>query len=179
MAPGPDGPPVCWSIPGCPPQEHGVHSPSIGGCPFMRVTMLLADAAQVAEGKLNILGGGWDVCGPGPTPMAVAVILVVPPSQARRKHTWSVVLVDQNGEPALLPADGQKSAVAVQGEIQRIRDRKSLPPDEPVSLRFVINMAPLPLEPSSSYAWQLSIDNKTRKDWQISFRTRPATAQPS
>jgi hypothetical protein len=146
----------------------------------MRVTMLLADAAQVAEGKLNILGGGWDVCGPGPTPMAVAVVLVVPPSEARRKHTWSVVLVDQNGEPALLPAaDGQKSIVAIHGEIQRIRDRKSPPPDEPVSLRFAINMTPLPLEPDSRYAWRLSIDNKTNKDWQISFRTRPATAQSS
>jgi hypothetical protein len=145
----------------------------------MRVTMLLADAAQVAEGKLNILGGGWDVCGPGPTPMAVAVILVVPPSQLLRKHTWSVVLVDKNGEPALLSANGQKSTVAVHGEIQRIRDRKSLPSDEPVSLHFAINMAPLPLEPGSSYAWRLSIDNKTHKDWQVSFRTKPAAALSS
>jgi hypothetical protein len=143
----------------------------------MRVTMLLADAAQVAEGKLNILGGGWDVCGPGPAPMAIAVILEVPPSEARRKHTWSMVLVDQDGEPALLPVDGQKSTVVIHGEIQRIRDRKSPPMDEPVSLRFVINMAPLPLAPGSGYAWRLSIDNKTRKDWQIPFRTRPSTAQ--
>jgi hypothetical protein len=141
--------------------------------------MLLADAAQVAEGKLNILGGGWDVCGPGPTPMAVAVKLEVPPSQARRKHTWSLVLVDENGEPALLPTDGQKSTVAVHGEIKRILSPKSAPPEGPVSLRFAINMAPLPLEPGSSYAWRLSIDNKTRRDWQVSFSTRPATAQPS
>jgi hypothetical protein len=141
--------------------------------------MLLADAAQVAEGKLNILGGGWDVCGPGPTPMAVAVILEVPPSQARRKHTWSIVLVDQDGKPALLPAEGQKSTVALHGEIQRIQSPKSVPPDRPVSLRFAINIAPLPLEPGTSYAWQLSIDNKTRKDWQVSFSTRLATAQTS
>lgn len=33
----------------------------VPGCHMMRVTMLLADAAQVAEGKLYILGGGWDV----------------------------------------------------------------------------------------------------------------------
>jgi hypothetical protein len=142
----------------------------------MKVTMLLADAAQVAEGKLNILGGGWDMCGPGPTPMAVAVVLEVPPSQARRKHTWSVVLVDQNGEPALLPADGQKSTVAIHGEIQRIQSPKSAPPERPVKLHFAINIAPLPLEPNTSYAWRLSIDNKTRSEWQVSFSTRPATA---
>jgi hypothetical protein len=136
--------------------------------------MLLADAAQVAEGKLNILGGGWDVCGPGPTPMAIAVKLEIPPGQTRRKHTWSVVLVDENGEPILLPLDGQKATVAINGEIQRIRDPKSARSEEPVSLRFAINIAPLPLEPGSSYTWRLSIDNKTRKDWQLTFSTRPA-----
>jgi hypothetical protein len=145
----------------------------------MRVTMLLADAAQVAEGKLYILGGGWDVCGPGPTPMAIAVKLEIPPGQTRRKHTWSVVLVDDNGEPVLLPADGQKSTVAIYGEIERIRDPKSAPPEEPVNLRFAVNITPLLLESGSSYAWRLYIDNKTRKEWQVSFSTRPATAQPS
>jgi hypothetical protein len=28
----------------------------------VKVTMLLADYAQVAEGKLNIVGGGWTSC---------------------------------------------------------------------------------------------------------------------
>jgi hypothetical protein len=145
----------------------------------MKVIMLLADAVQVADGKLNILGGGWDVCGPGPTPMAIAVKLEMPPSQARRKHTWAVVLVDEDGEPVLLPADGQKSRVEISGEIQRIRDRKSALPEGPVHLRFAINMTPLPLEPGSSYAWRLYIDNKTHRDWQVSFSTRPVTAEPS
>jgi hypothetical protein len=101
--------------------------------------MLLADAAQVAEGKLYIMGGGWEVCGPEPTPMALAVKVEIPPSQARRKHTWSVMLVDDTGEPVLLP---------------------------------------LRLEPGSSYAWRLTIDNQTRRDWRVSFSTRPATVPP-
>jgi hypothetical protein len=29
----------------------------------MRVTMLLADAASVADGNLDILGGGWNITG--------------------------------------------------------------------------------------------------------------------
>ena len=92
------------------------------------------------------------MCGPGPTPMAIAVKLEIPPGQTRRKHTWSVVLVDDNGEPVLLPADGQKSTVAIHGEIERIRDPKSAPPEEPVNLRFAVNITPLPLESGSSYA---------------------------
>jgi len=30
--------------------------------------MMLADYAQIADGKLFISGGGWSICGPGPTP---------------------------------------------------------------------------------------------------------------
>ena len=32
----------------------------------MKVTILLADAAQAVEGKLFVLGGGWSVTGPEP-----------------------------------------------------------------------------------------------------------------
>ena len=35
--------------------------------------MILADSAQVADGKLYILGGGWSITGPDPTPSAVAI----------------------------------------------------------------------------------------------------------
>jgi hypothetical protein len=35
--------------------------------------MLLADAAQVAEGKLYILGGGRNIIGPEPSSSAVAI----------------------------------------------------------------------------------------------------------
>jgi hypothetical protein len=30
----------------------------------MRATMMLADYAQIADGKLFISGGGWSTCGP-------------------------------------------------------------------------------------------------------------------
>ena len=43
----------------------------------MKVTMMLADSAQVAGGKLYILGGGWSITGPMPCPSAIAVIVVV------------------------------------------------------------------------------------------------------
>src|SRR6202012_4382160 len=44
----------------------------------MRVTMMLADHAQVADGKLFISGGGWSVCGPGPVACGVAVLFHIP-----------------------------------------------------------------------------------------------------
>ena len=36
----------------------------------MKVTLLLADAAQAAEGKLYVLGGGLSITGPHPSPLA-------------------------------------------------------------------------------------------------------------
>lgn len=44
----------------------------------MKVTMMLADHAEVAEGKLFINGGGWTVTGPGPIPFGIALFIEVP-----------------------------------------------------------------------------------------------------
>ena len=35
--------------------------------------MLLCDGAQVADGKLFVLGGGWSLTGPDPMPSAIAM----------------------------------------------------------------------------------------------------------
>ena len=54
----------------------------------MRVTLMLADSAQAVEGKLYILGGGWSLVGPEPTPMAIALKIEVPWDETNRRHTW-------------------------------------------------------------------------------------------
>jgi len=41
----------------------------------VRATLLLCEAAQVADGKLNVLGAGWIEIGTGPATMAVAVLI--------------------------------------------------------------------------------------------------------
>src|SRR3989304_5729195 len=50
----------------------------------MKVTMLLADAAQAIGGKLYILGGGWSVTGPHPTAAAIAPQIEGPWDEANR-----------------------------------------------------------------------------------------------
>src|SRR5690606_33349476 len=56
--------------------------------PFLNATLLLADSAQVADGRLFILGGGLGEIGPGPQPMAIAMLLDVPWDQANAPHDW-------------------------------------------------------------------------------------------
>jgi hypothetical protein len=48
----------------------------------MRATLLLADYAVVANGKLTIVGGGWMITGPDPLPFAIALKLEVPSDAA-------------------------------------------------------------------------------------------------
>ena len=48
--------------------------------------MLLCDAAQVSDGKLFILGGGWSMTGPDPVPSAVALKIDVDWHEAGRSH---------------------------------------------------------------------------------------------
>ena len=50
--------------------------------------MLLCDHAQAAEGKLNIIGGGWSVCGPAPTPFGIAILFQIPWDQALDRHEF-------------------------------------------------------------------------------------------
>jgi hypothetical protein len=43
----------------------------------VKVTLLLADAAQAVEGKLYLLGAGWRFIGPAPQPTALACLFEV------------------------------------------------------------------------------------------------------
>ena len=54
--------------------------------------MLLCDAAQVSDGKLYILGGGWSMTGPDPVPSAVALKIDVDWHEAETSHHWELFL---------------------------------------------------------------------------------------
>ena len=54
----------------------------------IRATLMLADAAQAADGKLYILGGGWNLIGPEPSPTAIAMHFEV--SSGPLEHETSV-----------------------------------------------------------------------------------------
>jgi hypothetical protein len=140
--------------------------------------MLLADSAQMVGGKLYILGGGWTICGPAPTLMALAINLEVPADQAGRAHDWSLTLLNDSGERVLLEAlDGRQLPVEISGKFEATLV-PDLPSGMPLGLPFAITVGPLPLQPGSRFVWQLSIDGQASEEWRLAFWTRPAT-QPS
>jgi hypothetical protein len=77
--------------------------------------LLVADSADVVNGKLYMLGGAWDnlkvpqLPGPPAVPFAVAVGIDVPWSLTNRKLRFSVDVVD---------ADGGEVAQLVGGELE-------------------------------------------------------------
>jgi hypothetical protein len=126
--------------------------------PGLVVTMLLADSAQVADGKLYVLGGGLTVVGPRPQPVAVALVIGVP---------WVLELLDEDGHPV---PDTDKPVV-VGGRFEAGRPA-GLRPGTPLSVPLAINFATLPLRPGRSYVWQLRIDDRSRDEWRAGFFVR-------
>ncbi len=136
------------------------------------VTMLLADAAQVSDSKLYVLGGGISAIGPRPQPLAVALRLLVPWDQANVPHQWRLDLVDEDGQAVTV---GDKT-ISVNGKFEAGRPA-GLRPGTPLGVALAINVTPLPLPPGRSYSFRLSIDDETQPDWRVSFAVRaPRTA---
>jgi hypothetical protein len=137
----------------------------------MKVTMLLADAAQAVEGKLYVLGGGWSVTGPDPSPMALALKFEVPWDRANERHHWELQLVDADGAKVLIPTDAGDQEVVVSGEIEVGRP-PGLMAGTPLDVPAAINFGPLPLPPGRRYVWQLRVNGDMREEWQVAFVTR-------
>lgn len=132
------------------------------------VTILLADAAQVADGKLFILGGGLTVTGPRPQPLGIAIRIEVPWDRANVQHEWRLELLDEDGQPVR----AQDRPIVVAGKFEAGRPA-GLRPGTPLNVPLAINFATLPLQPGHSYTWQLSINGQIRNEWRASFFVRP------
>ena len=139
----------------------------------MKVTVLLADYAQVADGKLNIIGGGWNTTGPQPMPFALAVLIEVPWDRANEQHHIRIELVDADGHAVVVPQpDGQDGPLVIDGDFEIGRPPGS---KRGAALNFplAINLPAQPIPPGSRYEWRLSINDQTDEDWRVAFTTRP------
>ena len=139
----------------------------------MKVTLLLADYAQVAEGKLTVVGGGWSVTGPNPVPFAIAMYVQVPWDQANVKHAFSLELVDADGNPVMVEGEGVEQPIAIAGEFEVGRPA-GVKPGSYIDAPLAINLSPPPpLPPGGQYEWRLSVDGQMNEDWRLPFTTRP------
>ncbi|HEV8672685.1 MAG TPA: hypothetical protein VGX21_01455 [Methylomirabilota bacterium] len=137
----------------------------------MKLTMLLADAVQAVNGKLYVLGGGWSIIGPEPTPSAIAMKVEVPWDEANKKHRFRLALIDADGHPVTAPTSGGDRPVEIAGEFEAGRPA-GLKAGSPLDVVVALNIGPLPLQADSRYVWRCWIDEQTREDWEVGFSTR-------
>jgi hypothetical protein len=132
------------------------------------VATFLADYAQVAEGKLYVLGGGWSVCGPGRFVHALVIKLGVPWDQSNRNHTLDARLVNEDGEAVEIGDPPTEVALQTRFEVGR---PVGLPPGTHLDIPIAVNMGPLELPPGRRYEWRLSVDGQPMET--VRFMTRP------
>ena len=133
----------------------------------MDALMLLSDAAEEANGKLFILGGGWTInrSGGDPMTMALAVKVLVPWNDANQPHPFVIELLTEDGHPAIVGGN----PVRIEGVIEVGRPpglRQGTPLDAPIT----INLSGMPL-PIGAYRWELKIDGA--KSAEASFQIAP------
>lgn len=145
---------------------------------LFRVTMMLCDHAQVAEGKLYVSGGGWSVTVTPTPPCGLAVLLQVPWTDANRKIPFTLRLVDSDGRPVNQPGiTGQPAPLEIRGEFEVGRPA-GLPEGTFLDAPFAANVPSLFLSPGR-YVWELWLDNDNKEEWQVAFLVRQPSGGPS
>lgn len=139
--------------------------------------MMLADSAQAVDGKLYILGGGWNITGPEPLPSALAIHVDVSWDLANMRHPWKLELVDSDGEPVMVPTPLGEQALVLQGEFEVGRP-PGVTPGTGLGVPLAINLGPIPLPPGGRYEWRLTIRDESDEDWRLPFSTRIAAPPP-
>jgi hypothetical protein len=138
----------------------------------VRVTMMLADFAQVSDGKLIIAGGGWSLTGPEPVPFGIAILVRVPWDQANRRHLMRLELLDADGQAVLVDTEEGEAPVVFFDDMSfEVGRPAGLKPGTPLDFPLAVNSGPLPLEPGL-YEWRLTIDDVADDDWRLSFTVR-------
>ncbi len=131
-------------------------------------TVLLSDYAQVAEGKLYIMGGGWTLCGPGPLQHALAIKVEVPWDEANRPHRLEAVLYDE--DMSVVRVGTPPNEARFQGTFEVGRP-PGLPGGTPLDFMLAVNVGPLELPTGKAFLWAVSIDGAEVR--RARFRTRP------
>ena len=135
---------------------------------------MIADFARVANGKLDVIGGGWSMMNAqGPFGFFVAALFQIPWDQTNAKHTFKLELLDADGQGVPIPSG---ETVRAEGEFEVGRPPGAAPGSY-IDVPLAVNFASLPLAPGRRYVWQFGIDGETNADWDREFFVRPVDSQ--
>jgi len=118
-----------------------------------KITILLADAAQISDGKLNMLGAGWSTIKTPTGPICVVIHAQIPWGLTNNKMAWSLDLLDADRRPVML--NESQGLVHLEGFVESGRPA-GMEPGSSIYVPFVFPFLGMPLEPGK-YAWHFKI----------------------
>ncbi len=137
----------------------------------MNVKMMLCDVARVSEGKLDMLGAGWNVLRHVPAPFAIGMLIEVPWAETGEMHSLNLVLATDGG--SVVFGDNGEPMFEVKGEFKSERQPGVLL-GTAATIPMPLAIPPLPLTSGARYKWVLMIDGKSNLDWELPFSVAPA-----
>ena len=137
----------------------------------MNVTLVLADYARAADGKLDVLGGGWTVTGPHPATFGIGILIEARPGEFGQQHDLVLELVDEDGQLVPQP-ESEEAMMRIEGQIELLPP-PGHSPAEPVVIPLAFNATNVPLQPGRRFEFRLWMDGETKEAWRLPFSTRP------
>jgi hypothetical protein len=140
--------------------------------------MFLADKAETLNGKLYVMGGGWDrifmpqIPGPLPIPISVAISIVVPWNLTNRRFKFALELTDADSNR--LPLTPEQEVFSVDFETGR---PPGLKPGSPQRTVLTVTLNPgLQFEKEGRYSFHGTIDGEELN--RVNFDLVPLGAIP-
>jgi hypothetical protein len=141
----------------------------------MQAVVVLGDFAErdASTGKVHILGAGWTITGPAPTPHAVIIFVKVPQHRAGTPIPITLRLLDQAGQIVQVPGAAGQQRLEVFGQIEMAEPDAAAGFPGDLDAVFSVNVGALPLQPGTKYTWFVEVDGKEAASTE--FWVRPAS----
>jgi hypothetical protein len=136
----------------------------------MNATLLLADYARVSDDKLDLLGAGWSITGPGPAQIGIGILLAVPWDQTNVKHHVTLNLLDADGHSVTEP-ETDEPLFHFEGDFEVGRPA-GMKPGTPQPGVLAVNLNGIPIPAGGRYEFRLVIDGDQDTAVSAPFSTR-------
>jgi len=142
----------------------------------MRAKILLADSAEVREGLLFLLGGGWNLAGPAPQSFAITGLIEVEWDETNTRHSLEVTIEDEDGAPLLLPTPAGDVPFKIGPAPFEVGRPPGIARGSSFNVPVAIPIVAIPWVPGRRYIIKFSIDGD-EKD-RLHFVIREAPPRP-
>jgi hypothetical protein len=138
----------------------------------VRAKIFLADSAEIREGLLFLLGGGWSDVGPAPQPFAIAGLIEIEWDETNARHSLELTVENEDGAPLIVPTPTGDQPVRVASEFEIGRPAGSARGSS-FNLPVAVPIVPLPWTPGRRYVVRLRIDGTDVDGVKFSVRQGP------